>query len=402
MILKKIVVVVVLVTLAGWLGWRFHRGSGIDPVMAGRLAGGGRSIPVETAAVGRADVTDSSRFSGTLQPRADFTVAPRVAGRLQNLLVDIGDTVTNGQLIAVIDDEEYAQHLDQVRAEREVAHANLAESISALEIAVRDRDRVQALHLQRVVSDTERDAAQARYDAAAARRRVSEAQLDQREAALAAARTRLSYARIHAVWEADGAERVIGERFVHEGALLSVGQPIVSIVDVDRLVAVVTVVERDYPRLAVGQTAQVVADAMPGEVFDGTVARIAPLISEQSRQARVEIDLPNRQRRLRPGMFVRAEIVFGIVEDACVVPVASLTQRNGMTGVFQVDDASGTARFLPVTVGIADRDVVQIVDARLSGRVVTLGRHLLSDGSPVSVVNSIVSDSGPESDASSR
>ena len=390
--IKKLVVLFLLVA-ALWFGRRFYLADSAEPSAGGdgagarRTGGDARPIPVETAPVRRMTVSDVSAFSGSLQPRAAFTVAPRISGRLQELTVDIGDTVTNGQLIAVIDDEEYAQQVEQARAERDVAEATLAESFSAYKIAARDLERVQSLHAQGVVSDTEHDAAQSKYEAAVARRHVAKAQRDQREAVLAAARIRLAYTRIHASWNPGNTTRVVGERHVHEGAMLSVGQPIVSIIDIDRLTAVMHVVERDYPRIAIGQTAQVVADALPWETYTGTVTRVAPRIDDRSRQARVEVALDNPQRRLRPGMFVRTEIVFDVTEDACVVPATAVVRRDGKTGVFKVDAETRTVAFIPVTTGVGDREVVQVLDPPLSGRVVVLGQHLLDDGRAVHIEN---------------
>lgn len=390
-VIKKLGGVLLLVVVAG-LGYHYYtavrdaaRASEGGPGMRGR--GETRPVAVETAPVRRMTVRESSAFSGSLSPSAEFTVAPRISGRLRQLHVDLGDAVTNGQLIAVIDDEEYAQQVEQARAERGVAEATLAESISAYEIAVRDLERVTRLHQQGVVSDSERDAAQSKYDAVVARRRVAKAQRDQRDALLAAARIRLAYTRIHAAWENDDNARVVGERYVHQGAMLSVGQPIVSILDIDQLTAVLHVVERDYPRIAIGQTARIVADALPGETFTGTVVRVAPRVEDRSRQARVEIALDNPEHRLRPGMFVRAEIVFKVTEDACVVPAQAVVRREGDTGVFQVDPESGTANFIRITPGAGDRDVIQVLDPPLSGRVVVLGQHLLDDGRAVHVRN---------------
>ncbi len=390
--MKKLGVALFLVVVAG-LGYHYYTANRGDATATDdgpgmrRSGGEARPVPVETAPVRRMTVSESSTFSGSLHPKADFTVAPRISGRLQQLKVDIGDSVTNGQLIAVIDDQEYTQQVEQARAERNVAEATLAESISAYEIAARDRRRTKQLHEQGVVSDSERDAAQSKYDAALARREVAKAQRDQREAVLAAARIRLAYTRIHAAWEQADTSRVVGERHVHQGTMLSAGQPIVSILDIDQLTAVLHVVERDVPRIAVGQTARLVADALPGETFTGTVARLAPRIDERSRQARVEIALQNPRQQLRPGMFVRAEIVFAVTENACVVPLPALVRRDGKNGVFKVDPESGTVKFIPVTTGVADADVVQIVDPPLSGRVVVLGQHLLDDGRAVQMAN---------------
>ncbi len=362
------------------------------------MPGRGRGrVAVEVEAVRRADMEDMIRVSGSMKSRFIFTVSPRISGFLEELRVDIGDTVRNGDLIAVLDSEEYEQQVVRAEAELEVARANASEARQALNLAQRERDRVAVLLEEQVASESEFDAAEARFAAAEARVAVSDSQVRQREAGLETARLHLSYTRIHAHWDGNDAPRVVGERHVYAGTMMRAHEPIVSIVDLDRLTAVVHVVERDYPRIAVGQPAVISADALPEETFRGEVVRVAPLLSEASRQARVEIDVPNPGQRLRPGMFVKAHISFDVREDVCVVPATALVRRNGVTGVFQVDAVTGEAAFVPVKTGIRDFELVQIVEPELSGDVVTLGQHLLQDGAEVVITDM---DSPLENDTS--
>ncbi len=113
--------------------------------------------------------------------------------------------------------------------------------------------------------------------AADAREKVALAQVNQREAAVKAAEVRLSYSRIVAEWKEGSDERVVGERFVDEGAMLSANAPIVSILDIGRLIAVIQVIERDYSKVRIGQEAVVSTDAYPGRTFpDGSFVWRSP------------------------------------------------------------------------------------------------------------------------------
>ena len=163
-----------------------------------------------------------------------------------------------------------------------------------------------ALREKQIASAAELDTASSAYNAGQAQLKVAQAQVVQKEAALKGAELQLSYTQVRAFWEDGDANRVVGERFVDEGALVSVNQPIVSILENNPLTAVVFVIERDYPKMSVGQEAAVTTDAYPGQVFRGTIRRIAPLLRENSRQARVEIEIGNAEHLLKPGMFVRA------------------------------------------------------------------------------------------------
>ena len=129
-------------------------------------------------------------------------------------------------------------------------------------------------------------------------------------------------------------------------------------------------------------------DAFPGRRFAGAVERIAPVFRESSRQARVEVQVDNPTRELKPGMFIRVTVELLRVQDALTVPRAAITERGGETGVFEVDEQNARVTWRPVDVGVHEDDRVEVAprpgDA-LSGVVVTLGQHLIDDGDPVSV-----------------
>jgi multidrug efflux pump subunit AcrA (membrane-fusion protein) len=108
--------------------------------------------------------------------------------------------------------------------------------------------------------------------------------------------------------------------------------------------------------------------------------RIAPLLKEDSRQARVEIELPNQENILKPGMFVRVQLTFAKIENATVVPAAALVERNNQQGVFLADLQASKATFVPVKVGVSTPTQIQIIEPPLAGSVVTLGQYLLEDG----------------------
>ena len=249
----------------------------------------------------------------------------------------------------------------------------------------REYERTQALREKKIASESELDAAQAALDTGASKLKVATAQVAQKEAALKTAQVRLGYTSICASWEGSG-KRVVGEKYVDEGAMLSANAPIVSVLEIDTLLAVMHVIERDYSRVGIGQEVALSTDAFPGRTFPGRILRIAPLLREESRQARVEVEVDNRDMLLKPGMFVRAEVEFTRRESATVVPEAALETRDGKLGVFVADLSRKIAVFTPVKLGISDPPVVEILEpADLSGSVVTLGKHLLQDGGKITV-----------------
>lgn len=381
--MKRTVIVVMIVVFGGLIGWRLYQKFGGAGGGAPARRGLNAAVAVVVQPVSKASIRDVRMFTGNVIPRAQFIAAPKVAGRLEKLLVNIGQKVRNGDLIAMLDNMEYDQQVEQARAELDVANANAVDAQSALDIATRDFERVKELRKQLVASEAEMDQAGARYRASLAKREVALAQVKQMEAALKANEVRLSYTKISAVWEGDGGDRVVGERYVDEGAMLRANDPILSILDIGTVVAAIFVIERDYPKVQVDQAAVVDTDAFPGKKFAGKIARKAPLLKESSRQARVEIEIANPDLILAPGMFVRVEIQFASHDNATVVPVAALAQRNEQAGVFLADAAALKARFVPVTVGIVNGETAEILAPQLDGQVVTMGQHLLEDGANI-------------------
>jgi RND family efflux transporter MFP subunit len=351
---------------------------------------GQQAVAVETGAVTRANIADYAQYTGTLQPGTQFVLAPKTSGRLRSLLVDIGDPVQRGQVIARLDDEEFVQNVAEQQAALDVAEAQLQDARAQRAVRERSYDRIADLRSRGLASESEYDLARSEFDAADARVRVALAQRAQREAALRAAEVRLSYATVRAEWGGEGeGARFVGERFVDEGANLSANEPIISVIDLDALRAITFITDRDLARLRIGQPVEVRSDALPGRTFEGRVQRIAPLLREDTRQARVEISVPNPDRRLNPGFFVRLEIEIEQLENALVVPEDALTRLDGQRGVFVVGDQTENGwpvvHWVPVTVGVRSDGFAQILEPEIWGRVVTLGQHRLSDGARIRV-----------------
>jgi len=385
--MKKLLLVLLVVVVAVMAGWGvYQRVTGSEAVK--KPVRSAVAVAVETQPIRKGPINDVGVFTGSLEPKSQFVVASKVAGWLRELLVDVGDTVTHNQAIAVLDDEEFAQELEQARAEVQVAKANAANCASDLDIAKREYERAKALREKQIASASQLDVSEAAFNACETRHKVSLAQVSQREAALKTALVRLSYTKVHAFWEEGDQTRVVGERFVDEGALLQMNQPIVSVLQNNPLKAVVYVIERDYPKVTIGQQAVVSTDAYPGRTFPGAITRIAPLLKESSRQARVEVEVPNPDLLLRPGMFIRAKVEFARHENATLIPLAALVKRDGKEGVFVADLQNRKACFVPVTTGIISGELVEITEPEISGEAVTIGNHLLEDGSEITMPDS--------------
>ncbi len=381
----KTLVGLIVLGAAGAVGWQVYERLQEVSASSPERPSASRVVPVEVATVERGPIELRRQFTGTLAAFEEFVVAPKVSGRIEEIGVDLSDAVERGQVVARMDNAEYEQALTQARADLAVAEANLAEANSLLAISERDLARIETLRARGVSSEAERDAAKASQLARVAHVDVTRAQLTRAQAAVETARIRLGYSNVTAGWRGGSNVRVVAERYVDEGETVAANAPLLRIVELDPVVAVFFVTERDYGLLEVGQSVDIRTDAYPGEVFPAEISRIAPVFRENARQARVELRVPNPELRLKPGMFVRASVQLERHEDAVMVPSMALVVRGGETGVFQVSEDGSRVAWQGVETGISEGNRVELRNTDIAGQVVTLGHQLLDDGSAVSV-----------------
>ncbi|PKK89093.1 MAG: hypothetical protein CVV64_15815 [Candidatus Wallbacteria bacterium HGW-Wallbacteria-1] len=423
--MKKIIILIIIAfgiflgfQISGKISSASRNGSGQN----GKGRRGAAVVPVETKAVIHMDMEDVGTFTGSLYPVSQFRLASKISGRLKKINFHVGDFIRGGDTIAVVDSEELTQALEEAKADLLIVKARLSAAENTftkqIEKAQADVDRWKAssnlaekelkrqeeLRRKSVSSETERDRANEQVQVTSAQvtaaqktlellttqqtediRRIK-AEILRSEAGLKTAEIKLSYSDIKAEWDPEAGTRVVGERFLDEGAMLTSGNPVISILDIDTLIATITVTEKDYTKLKLEQIVKIHTDAYPDRNFEGTILRIAPKLDEASRVARVDVKIPNREHLLKPGMFVRANIIFTTHTDATAIPRPALVSRDGIEGVFGIDTGP-TAQFIPVTVGIRSRNFIEVIAPPVSGEVVTMGHHMLSHGTPVLIAN---------------
>lgn len=374
---RKHVTYVAVAVLAAVLIWRIAAlvmGGGGGP--SGRFSS--PPVAVEVAEVARRPIRETMQMTGSIYPLYQYIVAPKVSGRIVRINKRIGDWVDAGESVARIDDGEYQQLVLEAEANHRIAQANLAETRSQFELAGQELERVKSLRQMQIAPQSDLDAAQTKYEALMSRIELAEAQVEQRQAALNAARIRLGYTDLVAAEPG-----FVGERFTDEGSLLSPNSPVISVIGIDTVIVKTTVIERAYGQVRAGQAADIRVDAFPDMVFSGRVSRIAPKLEESSRVAQMEAEVANDSLYLKPGMFCTVTLALAQKDSAQVVPTQAVVTRNGSTGVFLIPDGEATANYVPVEAGIVSSDLTEIISPVLRGRVVTLGQHLLQDGSSV-------------------
>ena len=338
--------------------------------------------------------------TGTLAAQENATLSAKVPGRLDTIAVDLGSVVQRGDLIAQVEPSDYELRVRQAQAAVAEARAALGlplegvetnfviESVATvkqakavLEEAANNRDRVVRLSKEGISSQSELDTVETtykvavtRYDAAVEEARTRLAVLAQRRADLDVAGQQLRDTSIRAPF--DGA---IQSRTASPGEFLQVGTPVVSLVRLDPLRLRLEVPERDSIHVRTNQQVRLTVDGNTN-VFHGIVARISPAITEQNRMLIAEADVP-AQPGLRPGLFVRANIVVNDRERVLGVPDKALIVFAGIEKVITIAD--GKARECAVTTGRRADGWIEIVSGLKLGEPVVLDPGNLRTGETV-------------------
>lgn len=340
------------------------------------------SIPVEVAAASHQSITANYSGTATLEAIGDAQVVSKASGIVLKILVEEGMPVRQGQALALLDDD--------------TARNKLAQATGTLRKAQAAFDKAEKGFALHITPKTQYDSD--KYDLETQRAVVAGAQLD------------LSYTRIVAPISG-----VVAKRSIKLGNLVQPNQNLFQIVDMNPLQAVLNVPERDLGTLKPGQKVRLTVDALAGNTFEGSIARIAPVVDAASGTFRATCEFRDASATLKPGMFGRIEVAYDQRHDALVVPRAAIVEEDGESSVFVIEPApvkpatpntvkakSGeaaaaeSAKPTPPTfvakrrivkTGYAEGDRIEIRDGVKDGdRVITIGRNAVRDGTEVQVI----------------
>ena len=340
---------------------------------------------MKVAQIQRGPIKMQRTFSGELESLAEFVVAPKVSGRVERMIVNIADPVNRGQVVAEMANHEYVQAVVQAKADLAVARAKMTEAKSAVDIANREYQRTESLSIRGITPASDLDAASQNQLARQAQLEVAAALVKHADSSLEIANIKLGYTKVTAGWTGSSMHRVVAERYVDEGQTVAANAPLLLIVELNPIIGVIFVTERDYVRMKPGQPVMLTMDAYPDEQHTGKIERVAPVFHKSTRQARIEIIIDNPRHKLKPGMFIRATVVLDQVPEAIIVPEQALALRNDQRGVFVVSEDGRSVSWKKVKVGFREGNRVQVEGQGLTGRVVTLGQQLVKDGSRITI-----------------
>ena len=341
--------------------------SAVAPLAAGTpqtaASGPARPPAVEAAKVEVMQLTDDTQAVGSLRSRRGVMIRPEVSGRITQLNFTDGQRVKKGQLLVQFDDQLPQAQVQQALAEVSIAQAN--------------QKRNQELVAQNFVS-------QRSLDESAANLQVARAKLSLAQA---------TAARLKIIAPFDG---IAGIRLVNVGDYLKDGADIVNLEDMDAVFVDFRLPERFQSKVKRGQSATLDMDALPGRKFTAKIQAIDPLIDANGRSVGVRGCIDNRQLQLRPGMFARVNAVFGVRENARVIPEEAVVPQGGKQFVIKLTpgDApqsrqSHISQRVEVKLGLRSPGKVEVLEGlEVGDTVVVAGQQRVQrDGMTVNVVD---------------
>ena len=302
---------------------------------------------VEVRAVYEEEVPQDAVYSSSVQAQAVNNIAPQSGNRIQKINVEIGDFVSQGQILAEMDKVQ----LEQAELKLKNDEAELA--------------RVRQL-----------------LDEGG----ISQSDFDQLQLAFNVSKSSFKNLQDNTVLRSP-ISGVVSARNYDKGDMYTMGQPIFTVQQITPVKILVGISESDYTRVKKGDKATVNADALPGKEFQGTIVRLYPTMDAATHTFMAEVQVRNEKRELRPGMYARVKVNFGssnsiTVEDAAVVK----QQGSGQRSVFVLDEETSTVSVRNVELGRHFDGKYEILSGlEEDEKVVVKGQAVLKAGQKVEV-----------------
>ncbi len=374
----------------------------------GRMGGPGTfsEVSIRTTGVQRISIQREVDLAGSLISPDQAKLSSEVAGVVRRVLVELGQEVAAGQVVVKLDTQELelavqraVSQLKQTEAQFGIDGVNVkepppVEQISSVRLAAANRDdaqaqlrRAQRLRGQNLLSQADLDTAETRvkvteasYQAALETVQALKATLQERRQAVELARKKLNDTDIRS-----SVAGQVSERFVQQGEYIRENTPVVSIVQMNPLKVKTAIQERYAGIVRVGLSAEFAVESAPGQTFRGRVANVSPAVDQATRTFSVEILVDNKDRRLKPGFFVKGVIFTRKDENVLAIPENAISTLAGVSNVYVIEN--GKARQQMVTIGIRAGNLFELTGG-LKGDEVLASSNLtmLATGVPIKIV----------------
>lgn len=338
------------------------------------------------------------RLTGTVRAAGQVAIYPEASGPIVEVLANNGDQVSAGDPLVRIRAESSRSQLQQSRASLSSARAQREQAAARVQQLERRYERAQQLVEEDFISQEEFESLETQLETARADLASAEASIEMARGELGESRESVRQTVVRA--PIDGR---VGRRNAEVGMFATGSTPLFTIGRLEEMQIEASVTQEMLSRIEVGQTAEIRAESLPDTTITAPVARISPFIEPGSFSAEVEIDVPNPDGLLLPGMFVTVDILYGESEQATLVPKSAVYEDpgTGALGIYVTPSLGLETRpvmpegdepapltpptpseFRRVEVLAEGRHVVGVSGIEPDDWVVVVGQHLLSSQDP--------------------
>jgi RND family efflux transporter MFP subunit len=337
--------------------------------------------PPQSAEARRGNLAVEVTATGSVEPEYTVEIKSKASGTIQAIQVQAGDKVDKGALLIQIDPVVERRKLAQAEADLRMAQAQRSSGASKLEFGQAQLKRDEELHRKGLVAREAVDQLRKEVAVLQGDGQVAQAQVTRARASYEEAKDRLGETRLLAPMAGTILERSVNPGQVIMAGTNTGGQTLLTLANLSRLFVRVKVDEADVAKVALGQKVRITADALPGQVFSGSVLRVAPQGRVESSvtvfEVVVEVGDEGRER-LRPMLTANVVIRVGEVKGALLVPRRAVQQQEGRTVVMV--EGQGPR---PVEVGLSDDRLIEIRSGISEGtRVVVPGARKTTTKDP--------------------
>lgn len=368
---------------------------------ASRFGGRQQQMPaVEAVEIMYGSFPLEERLAGSVRARNQTEIFAEVSGTIAEVFVDDGDRVEAGEALVRLRDRDFEERVRQAESGLQVAEARVRQAEANLARVNANLGRVEAIVERGLGTGAELDTARADAISANADLALAQAQRNQAASVVEERRTELEDTLIRAPIQG-----IVGTRNAEVGQQANSSTSMFTIGDIERMQVDITLTQQMLARIDTGTPVNIYADTAPDDVLEALISRVSPYLHPVTHTTNAEIHVDTHDGRLRPGMFVTVDVLYGQTEQASLVPNSAIYQhpRDGRIGVFvaaieealrdpevseqtplgplQLEEPLGpvSVLFVPVNVVARGRATSAISGAEPGQWVVTLGHRLLAN-----------------------
>lgn len=377
------------------------------------------SVPVKIQSLIRQDHIHYLSLTGSFAAHDEITVSSRVEGIIEEVAFEQGDSVKKGQLLLKIDDEEASLRVRQAEVELALARQNLNKmesltrpeeldsakaalegALAQLKNARSNFDRTRALFERGMVSRVNMDRDQTVLETARAKKKSAQKALElveigARKEDIDISREQVKKAQInlalaelelerHFIYSPIDAE--VTGRPIDRGEIIHRGSPAANLIGINPVKVKIQISERDISHFRIGDSVEISCGAYPKDLFQGKISLISSKADEKSRSFPVEVEIPNPQKKLKPGMVARARLVLKKFPQVFKIPWESVIEKDKQASVFLASEGKAVSRKINI---VYRQDGWALVDQGLDegNRLVIAGQERLKEGDEINILS---------------